>query len=151
MAIDISEAMLLASRRLLADLDPSTRLEFKRFLPLTFPTKSDLTMAAFVLSELPDDGVRKMSVKALWRQTSDMMVLVDRGTPEGFRVLAEARKQILAGAGYLDAEGETVARPRLTELVHVVAPCPHEKRCPMVGSWCHFSQRIQLTKFQVPL
>lgn len=101
------------------------------------------------MSELPDDGVRKMSIEALWKQTEDMMVLIDRGTPEGFRVLAEARKQILIKAGYLDEDGKTISRPRPTVSLHVVAPCAHEKRCPMVGSWCHFAQRVQLTKFQV--
>jgi ribosomal protein RSM22 (predicted rRNA methylase) len=148
--IDISEAMLLTARKMLGSSIPEGKMEieFKRFLPFSFRTKSDLTVAAFVLSELPDDGVRKMTIEGLWSQVGDVLVLVDRGTPEGFRVLANARRQLLSAAGYLDEEGSTVARPRLTEALHVVAPCPHEKRCPMLGSWCHFSQRVQLTAFQ---
>lgn len=149
LAVDISEPMLLTARKFFLDLPASVRIDMKRFLPFNFTSKSDLTIAAFVLSELPDDGVRKLSVDTLWKQTGDVLVLVDRGTPEGFRVLSEARKQILGGAGYLTEEGETVARPRLSELVHVVAPCSHEKKCPMVGSWCHFAQRVQLTNFQM--
>ena len=33
---------------------------------------------------------------------------------------------------------------------HVVAPCPHDGRCPMDGtqSWCHFVQRFKRTAQQ---
>ena len=41
-----------------------------------------------------------------------------------------------------DASGERDA--------HVVAPCPHDGRCPMDGktTWCHFSQRFERTELQ---
>lgn len=32
---------------------------------------------------------------------------------------------------------------------HIVGPCSHESKCPMVGSWCHFSQRLQITQHQM--
>lgn len=108
-------------------------------------------MAAFALADLPDDGVRKHTVNALWAQTKDILVLVDRGTPEGSRVIANARQQILTQAGYLNAEGGTIQdgfRSDASSSLHIVAPCPHEKKCPMLGSWCHFAQRIQVTSFQ---
>ncbi len=33
---------------------------------------------------------------------------------------------------------------------HVVAPCPHDGKCPMEGtkSWCHFAQRFQRSDLQ---
>ncbi len=148
-AIDIAEAMLVVAEKFLRDLPEDIKIDFKRFLPFNPSTKYDLVVSSFVMSELPDDGVRKLSLDTLWKQTGDMLVLVDRGTPEGFRCLTEARRRILSNAGYLDEDGETIARPRLTESVHIVAPCAHEKKCPMVGSWCHFSQRVQLSKFQM--
>jgi len=147
--IDISEAMLITARKFFSGFCPEVHVDLKRFLPFSFTSKSDLTVAAFVLSELPDDGVRKLSIDSLWKQAADVLVLIERGTPEGYRVIANARKQILSGAGYLDDAGETVARPRLSESLHVVAPCANEKKCPMVGSWCHFTQRVQLTRFQM--
>ena len=35
-------------------------------------------------------------------------------------------------------------------VAHVVAPCPHDGKCPMEGtkSWCHFAQRFQRSDLQ---
>ena len=30
-----------------------------------------------------------------------------------------------------------------------MGPCSHDGKCPMVGSWCHFSQRLEITEFQM--
>ncbi len=150
---DISEPMLELAQKMLAGHHQAETISLKRFLPLSGVEKRyDLTVAAFALADLPDDGVRKHTVNALWAQTKDILVLVDRGTPEGSRVIANARRQILTQAGYLDAEGGTVqdapSHGDAGGSLHIVSPCPHERRCPMLGSWCHFAQRIQVTPFQ---
>lgn len=157
--------MLEMARRLLARLlagehDGSTPLDvamnFCRFLSLTSPRSPsyDLTMAAFSLGDLPDDGVRRSTVAALWEQTSDMIILVERGTPEGSRIISNARTQLLSSAGYLGDQGET-AQQRPSDSsdapLHIVAPCPHERKCPMLGSWCHFAHRIELNALQQEL
>lgn len=152
--VDISEPMLQMARKLLVGIcrnadNPIDTIELRRFLSLAAkPRQYDLTVAAFSLGDLPDDGVRKMTVNALWEQTRDILVLIDRGTPEGSRVIANARRQILSQEGYLDENGEAIDGSSRKSELHIVAPCPHEQKCPMVGSWCHFSQRIEVSKFQ---
>ena len=155
--VDISEPMLAVANRLLEGIqrppeNPIEKIHFKRFLSFVDSShKYNLTVAAFSLSDLPDDGVRKMTVDALWDQTKDVLVLVERGTPEGSRIIANARKQILSNEGYVDAQGETIRPSNRKSDLHIVAPCPHEKKCPMLGSWCHFSHRIEATPFQLEM
>ncbi|KAJ1343135.1 hypothetical protein BSLG_002161 [Batrachochytrium salamandrivorans] len=96
----------------------------------------DLVVASFVLGELPSEVIIKATLKTLWNQTRGILVLIDRGTPNGFLHIAEARAAILAMATPDDAEHPNA---------HVVSPCSHEKPCPMMvdsKSWCHYSQRI---------
>lgn len=130
--------------------NPFKSIEFRRFLSLHLQAPTyDLTVAAFSLGDLPDDGVRRSTVKALWKQTKEVLVLVERGTPDGSRIIANARTQILSAAGYLDKGDDTdpTSIGSQKDELHIVAPCSHEKMCPMVGSWCHFAQRIELTPF----
>lgn len=76
--------------------------------------------------------------------------MVDRGTPEGYKSIIEARKQILIKEGHLNpSDGSNIASERKVDNVHILAPCPHEFKCPMIGSWCHFSHRIPLTATQI--
>jgi ribosomal protein RSM22 (predicted rRNA methylase) len=94
----------------------------------------DLVIASFALGDLPSADARANLVRALWQQTRDVLVLIDRGNPEGFQRIAQARAQLLE------------AEP--AHALHVVAPCSHDGACPMRGakSWCHFSQRFQKDK-----
>lgn len=140
---------------------PNVTIDLGRFLSLSPPRSPsyDLAMAAFSLGDLPDDGVRRSTVSALWEQTRDILILVERGTPEGSRIISNARTQLLSLAGYLDAQGETIEQAppghgrdiRITAPLHIIAPCPHERKCPMLGSWCHFAHRVELNVLQQEL
>lgn len=148
---DVSESMLGLARSLINQLrkEPFKEIAFCRFMSLApKQTTFDLTVAAFSLGDLPDDGVIKTTVNLLWEKTRDILILIERGTPGGSRVLANARRQILTKEGYLDADGEPLDQQHWSNQLHIVAPCPHERKCPMVDSWCHFAHRIELNKFQ---
>lgn len=83
----------------------------------------DLVSAAYVLNELSAEAREKL-VADLWALTTDTLLLVEPGTPAGYRRILEARAQLLKAG----------ARP--------VAPCPHAQECPLTApDWCHFSQR----------
>lgn len=93
-AVDISEQMLILSQRIFSHINalPEHKdvLHYtcKRFLSLCDGAeKSDLVISNMALSDLPDDGVRKITAKELWSRTNDVLVLVERGTPEGARLI----------------------------------------------------------------
>ena len=83
----------------------------------------DLVSAAYVLNEL-SEGARAKLVADLWALTTDTLLLVEPGTPAGYRRILAARAQLFAAGA------------------HPVAPCPHALECPLSPpDWCHFSQR----------
>jgi ribosomal protein RSM22 (predicted rRNA methylase) len=88
------------------------------------PDRHDLVMLAYVLDELPPAAHGPL-IDRLWQATSDMLVVIEPGTPAGWsRILAARERLIAAGA-------------------HLVAPCPHALACPLVApDWCHFSRRV---------
>ncbi|KAF9418485.1 37S ribosomal protein S22 [Podila epigama] len=165
--VDTSMAMLETAEDILSALSSSgaaiDNVTFKPFMSHGSKAQTyDVVMSAFVLSELTTPELRRSTLDHLWKSTNDMLILVDRGTPAGFKVLAEAREQILG----LDAD---LIKPKpkydnfghllpeepveTVEPAHVLAPCPHDKICPMYASlakdtqWCHFSQKVQRPDF----
>ena len=89
---------------------------------------ADLVLASYALNEARDDQ-RKLLISRLWDASSRLLLLVEPGTPEGFRQLRSARETLRSlGA-------------------HIAAPCPGDMTCPMEGeNWCHFTCRVPRTK-----
>ncbi|KAF9537826.1 37S ribosomal protein S22 [Mortierella hygrophila] len=165
--VDTSLAMLETAEEILDNLStngsPIPNVTFKPFMSHgAKAVKYDVVMSAFALSELTTPALRKSTLEHLWNSTNDMLILVDRGTPSGFRILAEAREQILGldldrivTKPKYDAYGQLIPEEPIIkpEPAHVVAPCPHDKVCPMYESlsrdsqWCHFSQKVQRPDF----
>jgi ribosomal protein RSM22 (predicted rRNA methylase) len=85
---------------------------------------ADLVMASYMIGELTKRE-RELLAEAMWARTRDTLVIVEPGTPAGYARIMTLREQLIAlGA-------------------HVVAPCPHQKNCPLrQPDWCHFSQRL---------
>jgi len=87
------------------------------------PDPADLGVASYVLGEL--DAADAGAVLERMASACDLVVVVEPGTPRGYEVVMRARDALLAAG-----------RP-------VVAPCPHDRPCPMRGSdWCHFGARL---------
>jgi ribosomal protein RSM22 (predicted rRNA methylase) len=85
---------------------------------------SDLVLLAYVLDELPAT-VRMPLVQQLWTLTADTLLIVEPGTPAGWRRILEARDFLIKSGA------------------HILAPCPHAKACPLIApDWCHFSARV---------
>ena len=90
----------------------------------TLCERAELVIMAYVLNELKD-GMRAEAVAKLWNAAVSLLVIVEPGTPAGYRNLMEARRQLLSMGA------------------HIAAPCPHERECPMPeGDWCHFACRV---------
>lgn len=91
----------------------------------------DLIIAAYSLSEIPSESLAALLEK-LWNSTAHALLIVEPGTPYGFQLIHHAR-EILIG---LNAT--------------ILAPCTHEKRCPLFQTedWCHFAVRLTRPAFQ---
>ncbi|GAA2343206.1 small ribosomal subunit Rsm22 family protein [Dactylosporangium salmoneum] len=86
--------------------------------------EADLVTASYVLTELDEQG-RATLVEQARAAARKAVVLVEPGTPQGYRRILDAR-EVLIAAGW-----------------HVAAPCPHQLACGMQGrDWCHFAARV---------
>jgi ribosomal protein RSM22 (predicted rRNA methylase) len=85
---------------------------------------ADLVTLAYVLDELPPPAIAKL-IERLWALTADTLLVVEPGTPAGWRRILDVRAQLIAVGG------------------NILAPCPHHAPCPLVApDWCHFSRRV---------
>lgn len=79
-----------------------------------------LALSAFALSLMTNDSNRFEAVQAMWDSGAELIVIIDSATPRGFASVASARAQLIQ-LGKQDAVG-----------AHVVAPCSHDKPCPLL-------------------
>ena len=100
-----------------------------REMPRPGKERYDLVVLGHVLNELgPAD--RAQIVERAWAVTAGVLLIVEPGTMLAFDVVRAARDELLAtGASTL-------------------APCPHDRPCPLVNDWCHFPQRLNRPEFQ---
>lgn len=94
---------------------------------------ADLVVASYMLNELTEEH-RLPALMKLWSAADKYLVVIEPGTPEGFRqILAERAALLAAGA-------------------HVAAPCAHGDACPVpAGDWCHFACRVSRSRLQKTL
>ena len=93
-------------------------------LGLSDAEPADLVTLAYVLDELPPAAIAKL-VDRLWAATGDTLLIVEPGTPAGWRRILDARTQLIAAGA------------------HLLAPCAHHAPCPLAApDWCHFSRRV---------
>ncbi len=98
-----------------------------------FDKKADLVTASYVLNEMPD-AMKEKLVSAMWNAAEKMLIIIEPGTPKGFKNILKIREQLIKNGA------------------HIIAPCPHEKNCPLpCDDWCHFTARISRTKLHKQL
>lgn len=83
----------------------------------SFP-KCDLILASYSLNEVKWAPVLEM----MWEATSNYLVVIEPGTPEGSARICKMRERLLEWGAY------------------IVGPCTRAGLCPM--PWCHFSERV---------
>ena len=90
--------------------------------------RADLVIASYFVGENEPAGLPRM-IAALWSATADTLVVIEPGTPAGFSRVASVRTDLIARGA------------------HVLCPCPHDNRCPIVApDWCHFAQRLSRSR-----
>jgi ribosomal protein RSM22 (predicted rRNA methylase) len=88
----------------------------------------DVVSICYALNELAPRE-RERLVDEAWRLAGRALLLVEPGTVEGFGIVREARRQLIAAGASIHA------------------PCPHRGECPIAGGdWCHFAVRVERSK-----
>jgi ribosomal protein RSM22 (predicted rRNA methylase) len=90
--------------------------------------EADLIVLAYALGELPAQAAHRL-VQRAYEAARVAVVIVEPGTPRGYRNVIEARDRLVA-------DGASIA-----------APCPHAGPCPLTGAdWCHFAVRLERSR-----
>lgn len=88
--------------------------------------EAELITVGYLLSEL-DEPLRATLIDAALARATQLLIIVEPGTKNGYRRILQARDRMIT-AGW-----------------HLIAPCPHQLRCPLQSQerdWCHFSARL---------
>jgi ribosomal protein RSM22 (predicted rRNA methylase) len=132
--IERSSALIRLGQKLTASA-PSAAIRTAHWVEADLAHKSelpahDLVIISYALGEL-NAPLRSALIANAWQSAVKALALIEPGTPRGFEVVLRARDELLQ------------------QKAHLVAPCPHEKPCPMKlqnrGDWCHFAQRLERT------
>lgn len=120
--------VFLEAARVLAEQSTHPALRAAAIAPVTPAGKFELVIAGYVLAELPEAQAGDLALR-LWECCAGVLLLVEPGTPAGFRRILRARETLLARGAKM------------------VSPCPANAACPMAGDdWCHFSVRLSRTR-----
>ncbi|KQT85817.1 small ribosomal subunit Rsm22 family protein [Aurantimonas sp. Leaf443] len=122
--VEASAPIRALGERLLACLPTVSARYEARDLRYGTPGRADLVTATYLLDEL-SPGEQGALVDSLWQACGEALLLVEPGTPAGWRRILAARDRLLrAGAS-------------------ILAPCPHALACPLAApDWCHFAERL---------
>ena len=105
-----------------------TRWQHQDLCQLQTCPKADMIVASYAIGELSEEAQIRVLQQA-WQAADKVLVLIEPGTPAGFERVLNWRSWLL------------------TAHATILAPCPHEKSCPMAGGdWCHFSQRLSRSR-----
>lgn len=93
--------------------------------------KADLVITSYVINELTKED-RKKAIEKMWESTNGILLIIEPGTPEGFKHILEAREILLQ------------------KNANIVAPCSHNGKCPInpEKDWCSFYARVARSKIQ---
>lgn len=85
---------------------------------------ADMVVSSYMLNELSAGSAENAAVK-MWAAARKMLLIVEPGTPAGYKVIRRVRAKLLSLGAY------------------IAAPCPHTGECPASETdWCHFSCRV---------
>lgn len=104
------------------------QINLENLLPQNAPN-FDLIVLGHVLNEMDAELQSKLVLYA-WEHCNGILLIVEPGTSAAFPVVRAMRDLLL----------EKGAK--------TLAPCAHDKTCPLVNDWCHFPQRLNRPNFQ---
>lgn len=90
--------------------------------------KADLVVTSYMLNEIKPES-RKDVINKLIKSSNHLILIIEPGTPEGFKNIKEVQKTAIENG------------------LHIVAPCTFQGICPLPDEdWCHSIVRMERTK-----
>lgn len=90
--------------------------------------KVDIIIASYVINELKEED-RKEVIEKIFNLNSELVIIVEPGTPKGFENI------------------KTVQKMALEKEKYIVAPCTSQEICKLPkDDWCHATVRVERTK-----
>lgn len=95
---------------------------------LEFIKDADLIVSSYMINELKEE-TRKSVIQKILNLNSKIILIIEPGTPEGFKNIKEIQKLALENGA------------------HIVAPCTSQERCKLpANDWCHATVRVERSK-----
>ena len=86
--------------------------------------KADIVITSYMINELPEVE-KEIAIEKLWNATNKLLIIIEPGTPTGFKNILKVRRKLLKDGGY------------------IVAPCIHQGECGISkDDWCAFYTRL---------
>ena len=90
--------------------------------------KADLVVTSYMLNEIKPEN-RKDVINKLINSSNQIILIIEPGTPEGFKNIKEVQKIAIENG------------------LHIIAPCTFQGVCPLPDEdWCHSIVRMERTK-----
>lgn len=90
--------------------------------------KADLVVTSYMLNEIKPEN-RKIVIDKLIKSSNHIVLMIEPGTPEGFKNIKEVQKIAIENG------------------LHIIAPCTFQGICPLPDDdWCHSIVRMERTK-----
>ena len=128
--LEREEQMLRVGKQLIESNMPNVDWKLFDLNKDEIQEKADLVVTSYVINELTEKD-RKKAIAKLWDATRGMLLIIEPGTPEGFKHILEAREMLLEQGG------------------NIIAPCAHNEQCPIGETdWCSFYVRVARSGIQ---
>ena len=122
--LEYEKEMLKIGERLMKKTETKASWEQFDITKDCFQEKADLVISSYMLNEL-EESSRKNAIQKMWEATSGLLLLIEPGTPKGFKHILEAREILLQ------------------QKANIVAPCTHNGKCEISqDDWCSFYVRV---------
>ena len=128
--LEYEKEMLKIGERLMKKTETKASWEQFDITKDCFQEKADLVISSYMLNEL-EESSRKNAIQKMWEATSGLLLLIEPGTPKGFKHILEAREILLQ------------------QNANIVAPCTHNGKCEISqDDWCSFYVRVARSGIQ---
>lgn len=126
------DVMMDIGKKLMEESKLKEQVEWNKLDILTedISEKADLVITSYMINELPEFS-RNEIIKKLWNITNKILLIIEPGTPAGFKNVLKAREILLNEGAY------------------IIAPCSHQKKCQIQEEdWCSFYVRVNRSGIQ---